>query len=135
LIFVDTNVFMYAVGRRHPLQRPARLFFGECMASGTKMVTSAEVLQELLHAYLPVRRMETLDAALSLIEAAITVWPVEAEDVRLARVLADRHAKLNARDLLHLACCKRRGVHALKTFDRGLGEVVPLLFPPRLPGS
>ena len=27
MIFVDTNVFMYAVGRPHPLQEQAREFF------------------------------------------------------------------------------------------------------------
>jgi predicted nucleic acid-binding protein len=47
-------------------------------------------------------------------------WPVEADDVRLARTLVTRHAGLGARDLLHLACCKRRAVGEIKTFDRGL---------------
>ena len=29
MIFVDTNVFMYAVGRSHPLQDEAQAFFAE----------------------------------------------------------------------------------------------------------
>ncbi len=130
MIFVDTNVFMYAVGRPHPLQAEARLFFGESLVARQKLVTSAEVLQELVHAYLPVRRLETLDAALALVDACTTsIWPLEAEDVRLARALTDRHPALSARDLLHLACCKRREIHGVKTFDRGLADAFPLLFP------
>ncbi len=96
MIFVDTNVIMYAVGRSHTLQAEARLFFAESLGSQRKLVTSAEVLQELLHAYLPVQRTATLDAALALTDACISsVWPVEAEDVRLARVLANHHPVLN----------------------------------------
>ena len=48
------------------------------------------------------------------------VWPVEPEDVRLARLLVDRYPELGARDLLHLSCCKRRGIDEVKTFDRAL---------------
>ena len=58
MIFVDTNVFMYAVGRDHPLRRPAREFFEASLEVGDRLVTSAEVLQELMHAYLPVDRLE-----------------------------------------------------------------------------
>jgi hypothetical protein len=121
VIFVDTNVVMYAVGGSHPLRENARRFFQETLQRGERLVTSAEVLQELLHAYLPVNRLETLDAALALAEARCgVVWPVEREDVRLARVLVGRHPGLGARDLLHLACCKRRAVKEIKTFDRAL---------------
>ena len=121
MIFVDTNVLMYAVGRPHPLRGTARAFFEDALRSQESLATSAEVLQELLHAYLPVGRIETLDAALYLAESAIgTVWSVEQEDVRFARVLAPRHPGLGARDLLHLASCKRHKALTLMTFDRAL---------------
>ena len=125
MIFVDTNVFMYAVGGEHPLRREARDFFERSLEEGTPLVTSAEVLQELLHAYLPVGRMETLDAAVTLLDGVVgVIWSVEAEDARLARTLADQHQGLGARDLMHLACCRRREVSRVKTFDRALGAVV-----------
>lgn len=121
MTFVDTNVFMYAVGRDHPLKAEARSFFLERAESGEPLVTSAEVLQELMHAYLPVHRLETLDAALALArDLTATIWNVEVEDVLLARELLDAHRSLGARDLLHLACCQRRGVSDAKTFDRPL---------------
>jgi hypothetical protein len=121
VIFVDTNLFMYAVGGEHPLRERARQFFREAMKNRQPLVTSAEVLQELMHAYIPVGRIETLDAALLLVRSAVgTVWPVEEEDVRFARLLADAHQGLGARDLLHLACCRRREVRQVRTFDRQL---------------
>ena len=44
----------------------AQTFFLEARKRGKKLVTSAEVLEELLHAYLPVGRLATLNAALGL---------------------------------------------------------------------
>ena len=121
MIFVDTNVFMFAVGRDHPLKSEARRFFEESLERRSPLATSAEVLQELMHAYLPVDRLTTLDAALALVEGCVpVVWAVEPEDVRFARDLTGAHPALGARDLLHLACCRRRGVKEAMTFDRAL---------------
>lgn len=124
MIFVDTNVFMYAVGRPHPLRGAAREFFSESQLNHTPLCTSAEVLQELLHVYVRVSRFDVLDAALSLIaRSRIEVWPLELEDVTLARQLIDQFPTLGARDLCHLASCRRRGVREIKTFDQGLRGV------------
>ena len=119
MIFVDTNVFMYAVGRPHGLQTPAQDFFVEANESSTPLCMSAEVLRELAHIYLPTGRPQTFDATLELIaSSAVEVWPLEEEDVTLARRFHEQYPALQARDLCHLASCRRRGVRAIKTFDQ-----------------
>lgn len=122
MIFVDTNVIMYAVGGSHPLKGKARAFFSDLVSGREgKACASAEVLQELMHAYLPVHREHTLRAAFELVEGCITdIWSVEPADVFLARELSGRYPALGARDLIHLACCRRRSVRRMITFDRGL---------------
>ena len=121
MIFVDSNVFMYAVGRSHPRRSHAREFFDESRRDRRPLVTSAEVVQELMHVYLRIRRPHTLDAALELIaNASVDVWPLEEADVMLARQLHDRYPTLQARDLCHLASCQRRDVREIMTFDRAL---------------
>jgi uncharacterized protein len=122
VIFVDTNVLMYAVGREHPLRREAQGFFQGAMKGGrNELCTSVEVLQELLHAYLPVNRVRTLDAALSLARSCIpVVFPIDVADVRAARGLSDTNPQLGARDLLHLAVCRRHSVGDVRTYDRAL---------------
>lgn len=123
MTFVDTNVIMYAVGGDHPIREEARMFFESSLMSSEPLCTSAEVLQELLHAYLRADRLDTLDAALTLAKARIaTIWPIEPDDVELARSLADRFPALGARDLLHLASCRRRDVASVRTFDRALAS-------------
>ncbi|MCY4313683.1 MAG: type II toxin-antitoxin system VapC family toxin [Gammaproteobacteria bacterium] len=125
MIFVDTNVFMYAVGREHPLKPLAREFFLAANRDREQLATSAEVLQELTYCYLSVNRRETLDAALLLItKAQIQVWNLEGADVYLACQLHDQFPALSARDLCHLASCQRRNVSRIKTFDRRLAAVV-----------
>ena len=119
MIFVDTSVFMYAVGRPHALRANAREFFVEANRSGAPLCTSAEVLQEMAHAYLPIGRLQAFDATLGLIASAgVEVWPLEEADVALARQLHDLYPALQARDLCHLASCRRRGVREIKTFDQ-----------------
>ena len=122
MIFVDTNVFMYAVGKPHPLRSRARDFFTGSNQNVEPLCTSAEVLQELMHAYLPVRRSDVFDDALALIgRAEVEVWPLEEADVILARQLHSAHPTLGARDLCHLASCRRRGVNQIMTFDQTFG--------------
>lgn len=121
MIFVDTSVLMYAVGRDHPLRDPARRFFATATADQQPLATSSEVLQELAHAYLPAERTQALAAALRIVDRArMEVWPLEHDDVVLGIELSARHPGLGARDLCHLASCQRRGVTRIRTFDRGL---------------
>ena len=126
---------MYAVGRPHPLRDPAREFFVESNRNRVLLCTSAEALQELVHAYLAVGRLQTLDAAISLVvRSRVEVWPLENEDVMLARQLHEQYPVLGARDLCHLASCHRRGVGEVKTFDQALRAVAGALgYPEKRP--
>lgn len=118
MIFVDTNVLMYAIGKEHPLKAPASEFFRESVVNKVQLCTSAEVLQELLHVYLAEDRLPTFEAVVRLIaELGMEVWPLEDEDVYLARKLHERFPALQARDLCHWASCQRRNVNEVKTFD------------------
>lgn len=125
MTFVDANVFMYAVGGPHPLQPAAWDFLRRSYISGSPLCTSAEVLQELAHAYLRVGRASTFDRAMALVRLyGIEVWSLEATDVLLARQLHNQHPALSARDLCHVASCQRRGIGEMMTFDQTLASVM-----------
>ena len=126
MIFVDTNVFMYEVGRPHILKQPSRAFLIEAHRSRKPLCTSAEVLQELAHAYLATERSRVFDAAMELISSFdVEMWSLEEADVALARQLHELHPTLQARALCHLASCRRCGVRDMKTFDQALAAVFP----------
>ena len=121
MIFVDSNIFIYAVGRPHPLKEGAQNFFIESSQKGMRLVTSAEVLQELLHAYLPLRRLATLDAAMTLaVKGVDQIFPIDSAVVLHAHNLVNQYPGLTARDLVHLAVCHQHQIKELKTFDRNL---------------
>ncbi len=63
--------------------------------------------------------------------ARVAVWPLEEEDVFLARELYEFHPTLAARDLCILASCRRRGVTEIMTFDQALASAMR---PTREPG-
>ena len=130
MIFVDSNVFMYAVGKPHALRYPAVQFFTDAIHRRKLLATSAEVLQELTHVYLRAGRTDALDDALTLISrAGVEVWPLEEADVTLARQLHDSYPALEARDLCHLASCRRRGIQEIMTFDQALANASPTTNP------
>ena len=121
MIFLDTSVFIHHVGRRHPLRDRAREVVASALERDARLVTSAEVMQELLHYYRRSRRESVLQDAVTLADGIVDeVWPVELADVELAWQLSDRHPALDTRDLVHLACCLRREPREVVTFDRGL---------------
>ena len=121
MIFVDANVFMLFVGRQHPLRDRARAFLEDAVEREARLVTSSEVLQEILHFYHRSGRVSRMNDAFALLDRTVSdVWPVERADVDRARGLARRYPGLEARDLVHLACCIRRKPRDLFTFDRGL---------------
>ena len=123
MIFVDSNLFIYAVGRPHPLKEKARSFFVDAGRMGKRLVTSAEVLQEIIHVYLPVERIAHMNAALELAESGMdNIFPITQEMVLHARNLIDKHPQLTARDLIHLSTCQQHDIKEIMTFDRALNS-------------
>jgi predicted nucleic acid-binding protein len=132
-LFLDANVPTYAAGREHPLKGPCREVLRLAALHPRAFFTDAEVLQELLHRYLALRRWPegkkvVLDFA-ALMEGSVE--PVLAEDVVLACALADRHAagspgagRLAARDLLHAAVVLRLAERSAEGSAEGSGRIV-----------
>jgi hypothetical protein len=131
-LFVDANIPMYLVGADHPNKEPAITALEIAIARGERLVTDAEVLQELLHRYRAIGRMDAMetasDALLSLVDE---VYPIERDDVLAARRLLTRLPALSARDAIHVATMRRYGVDDILTFDVGFDSVGGLR---RLPG-
>lgn len=131
-LFLDANVPTYAAGRDHPLKEPCREVLRLSVRHPRSFFTNAEVLQEMLHRYLALRRWPegkrvVLDFA-ALMSGAVE--PVFAEDAVRACDLADRHAakpgaRLAARDLLHAAVVLRARGDAAKivTADRDFDDL------------
>ncbi len=124
-IFLDANVPIYAAGRPHALKAPCARVLELAAQRRSAFMTDAEVLQELLHRYLALRLWSqgqiVFRSFAQLMEERVR--PVEAEDVELAASLAERHVRLSARDLLHIAVMLHAGVATIVSADRAFETV------------
>lgn len=120
MIFVDSNVPMYLVGAEHPHKRDAQHLLERVLSEGERLVTDAEVLQEILHRYVAIDRRDAIqpafDALLGIVER---VFPVELADVERAKRVVLGNPRLSARDALHLAVMEGQGIVRLMSFDAG----------------
>ena len=118
MIFIDTNIPMYLIGADQTLQHQARAQIEDAIAQGDILCTDAEVLQEVLHRYLAIRRPEFIDPAFeTLLGVVDVVYPIEREDVERGRRVVRTTSRLSARDALHIAVMQRHDVDRVMTFD------------------
>lgn len=120
MILVDSNVPMYLVGSAHPNKTASQRLLQASVASGERLVTDVEVLQEILHRYVAIRRRDAIQPAVDALNGVVDeVFPIEQADVESAKVLLLTAERLSARDALHLAVMQRRGIHRIMSFDAG----------------
>jgi uncharacterized protein len=127
VIFLDSNVLVYLIGTPHPNRELAYAAIDRLARSGTRMVSSAEVMQELLHLYSKRPASAALQQALNALRGlADEIYPVEAEDVDRAHAVWRAHPGLSSRDALHVAVMQRRGVSRILSFDRDFDRVATI---------
>lgn len=125
MIFVDSNVPMYLVGGEHPHKADAERLLEKYILDRERLVTDAEVLQEILHRYVAIRRRDAIQAAFdALLSITDEIFPVDEASVEKAKTIVLGNEELSARDAIHLAVMQRQGVTRILSFDRGL-DVFP----------
>jgi uncharacterized protein len=116
--FVDSNIPMYLVGAAHRHKTDAQVLIERAVASGERLVTDAEVLQEILHRYAAIGRIDAIAAALKLTLSVVDeVYPIEKADVLRASEIVQSSAGSSARDAVHVAIMERYGIRSILSFD------------------
>ena len=120
MIFVDSNIPMYLVGASHVHKAGAQRLLETLVIARERLVTDAEVLQEIIHRYVAIGRRDAIqpafDAALGVVDE---VLPVERHDAERAKEIVLGSERLSARDALHLAVMEHHEVTRILSFDRG----------------
>lgn len=118
---------MYLVGAAHANKTEARRLLEGCIHREERLVTDAEVLQEILHRYAAIGRRDAIQPAFDAVLGVVDdVYPVEQEDVERARTVLLANDRLSARDALHIAVMERRGITSILTFDAGFDGIAGL---------
>jgi hypothetical protein len=117
VILVDANIPMYLVGAEHPNKERARAFVERAILDEERLVSDAEVVQEILHRFVAIGRRDAVDSAIgALLDLVDEVLPIELRDVRRAAGIV-AISPMSARDALHLAVMQHHGIDRILSFD------------------
>ncbi len=120
MIFVDSNIPMYLIGASHPNKLAAQRRLEALISAGEALVTDAEVLQEILHRYHAISRVDAIQSAFdALLGVVDEVLPVHLVDVGRAKEIVMGASRLSARAALHVAIMEANGIRRILTFDAG----------------
>jgi predicted nucleic acid-binding protein len=120
LILIDSSIPMYLVGAPHPHKSDAQGLLEKLVSERQRLVTDAEVLQEILHRYVAINRPDAIqpayDALLGIVDQ---VFPVDRAIPERAKEIVLGHRQMSARDAVHLAVMEQHGIEQILTFDSG----------------
>lgn len=123
-VFIDTAILMYAGGAEHPLREPSRHVLRAAAQGRLAAATSVEVVQEILHRFIAIRRP---DDGVAMARETMTAFgpllPITHAVIERMPQLVERYPDLSARDLIHVATCLEEGIAAIISPDRGFDAV------------
>jgi len=115
---------MYAAGAPHELREPSVRIVRLVRDGMLQAVISAEVVQEILHRFVAIRRPEVgARIARDALDLFAPVLPITHAVMDRMPELIARYPSLTARDLVHVATCLEEGIGAIVSPDRGLDAV------------
>ena len=118
MIFIDSNIPMYLIGATHRHKVDAQRLLERAIADRAKLVTDAEVFQEILHRYTAIDRRDAIQPAFDALSGVVDeVYPIGMEQVERAKTIVLGRPRLRARDAIHLAVMERHSVTRIMSFD------------------
>lgn len=123
--FVDSNIFIYALGDLHPRREQCRRIVDRLARGELKGEISIEVVQEVVH----VRRRrrgalgDATRKAREILSWKLPLHSVERADLDLALGLIDDYPALSTRDALHAATALNRGIDLILSADGSFNRV------------
>ena len=120
MILIDSNIPMYLIGTSHPHKTDAQRILEKLISERQRLVTDAEVLQEIIHRYRALDRLQDIQRAFdSLLHVAEEVLPISLAIMEKAKQNVLAYRQLSARDAVHFAVTQQHGIDRILSFDSG----------------
>jgi len=124
LVFLDTNIFLYAAGSSHPLREPCANVLRRVADGSLDATVNSEVVQEILYV---LTRRGRRDDGLKLARHLTSLFPdllaVTREDVVEACKLLLQYPNLSVRDAIHVGTMLRNGLKTVVSADPDFDQV------------
>ena len=109
---------MYLVGAPHRHKVDAQRVLERLLYERARLVTDAEVLQEILHRYTAIDRRDAIQPAFdALLGIVDDVFAVDLNATQSAKTIVLGSSTLSARDAIHLAVMQQHSVSQILSFD------------------
>lgn len=109
---------MYLVGAPHPHKSDAQRLLEKLVNDRERLVTDAEVLQEILHRYVAIDRRDAIQPAFdALLGIVDEVLDVNRAAVERAKEIVLGNRRLSARNAIHLAVMEQHRIDRVLSFD------------------
>lgn len=119
MIFIDTNIFMYAAGGDHQNKIPSLKLLHDAAARKIDGCTNVEVLQEILHRYRSIKRWDDGKEVYTLASAIIPkIYAIDKAVLDRCYEIMNKYTDMSARDCLHIAFCRESGIDTICSFDK-----------------
>jgi predicted nucleic acid-binding protein len=120
VIFVDSNIPMYLIGMPHHHKNDSHRLLKRLAGERQRLVTDAEVLQEILHRYVSIHRTEFIQPAFDAVfRITDEIFSVDRDAAERAKGIALGYSRFSARDAIHLAVMQQHGIDRILSFDSG----------------
>ncbi len=120
MILIDSNVPMYLVGAPHPNKATAQRLLEKLVGSRQRLVTDAEVLQEILHRFVAINRRDAIQPSFDILLGLVDeVLPVDLAVVQRAKQIVLAYQRLSARDAVHVSVMEQNHIDQILSFDLG----------------
>jgi len=114
---------MYLVGAAHAHKIDAQRLLEKFVSERQRLITDAEVLQEILHRYTAIQRRDAIQPAFNALLGVVDqVLPVDLIALERAKNIVLGYTELSARDAVHLAIMEQHGIDRILSFDTGFDQ-------------
>lgn len=124
-VFLDANVFMYAIGAEHAYKKPCLRILSDVETGRLTAVINTEIIQEMLYRYSYIGRPDTgIQICQTILKYPIDILPVTVSDAKQAVKLFKTYhdSGIKPRDVIHIATMQNNQITHLisadKEFDR-----------------
>ncbi len=118
IYFIDTNIFLYSVGRDHPLKPGCVAVIHRIRDGEITAVINTEIIQEILYHFESIKQLLVgIRLAKDTVSISSRILPVEERDLSLAIGLLESYPKIQTRDAFHAATMIHNGIKEIISTD------------------
>jgi len=118
IYFIDTNIFLYSIGRDHPLKPASVTVIHRIRDGQITAIINTEIIQEILYHFQSIKQLSIgVRLAKDAVSISSRILPVEEIDLSLAIELLEAYPKIQTRDAFHAATMIHNGIKEIISTD------------------